>query len=55
LRCGGAPAQHFDEQHVMVDGVPAVAAFVDFGLHFFHNAAELQLRSLILPAEDEPP
>jgi malate synthase len=35
---------HFDEQHVMVDGVPAVAAFVDFGLHFFHNAAELLQR-----------
>ena len=35
---------HFDEQHVIVDGVPAVAAFVDFGLHFFHNAAELLQR-----------
>src|SRR6476469_4891853 len=35
---------HFYEQHVIVDGGPAVAAFVDFGLHFFHNAAELLQR-----------
>jgi malate synthase len=35
---------HFDEQHVLVDGEPAVAALVDFGLHFFHNAAELLRR-----------
>ena len=32
---------HFDERHLIVDGQPAVAALVDFGLFFFHNAAEL--------------
>jgi len=32
---------HFDERHVLVDGEPAVSAFVDFGLYFFHNAREL--------------
>jgi malate synthase len=32
---------HFDEKHVLVDGRPAVAALVDFGLYFFHNAREL--------------
>jgi malate synthase len=32
---------HLDEAHVRLDGRPVVAAFVDFGLHFFHNAAEL--------------
>jgi malate synthase len=31
---------HLDERHVVVDGAPAVGAFVDFGLHFFHNATE---------------
>jgi malate synthase len=35
---------HFDEQHVLVDGRPAVGALVDFGLYFFHNAAELLAR-----------
>ncbi|MGW1676866.1 malate synthase A [Saccharopolyspora sp. NPDC002376] len=35
---------HFDEKHVLVDGKPAVAALVDFGLHFFHNAKELLSR-----------
>jgi malate synthase len=32
---------HLDERHLPVDGVPAVGALVDFGLYFFHNAAEL--------------
>ena len=32
---------HFDERHLFVDGAPAVGALVDFGLYFFHNAAEL--------------
>ncbi|GAA2330869.1 malate synthase A [Saccharopolyspora halophila] len=32
---------HFDEKHILVDGEPVVAALVDFGLHFFHNAQEL--------------
>jgi malate synthase len=31
---------HFDEPHVLVDGTPAVAALVEFGLYFFHNAKE---------------
>ncbi|HYO34367.1 MAG TPA: malate synthase A [Nocardioidaceae bacterium] len=35
---------HLDERHVMVDGNPAVAGLVDFGLYFFHNAAELLQR-----------
>jgi malate synthase len=35
---------HLDEKHLVVDGEPAVAALVDFGLHFFHNAAELLAR-----------
>ncbi|TFD52244.1 malate synthase A [Cryobacterium frigoriphilum] len=32
---------HLDEQHVEIDGAPAVGALVDFGLHFFHNAKQL--------------
>ncbi|KEI45158.1 malate synthase A [Saccharopolyspora rectivirgula] len=32
---------HFDEKHVLVDGKPVVAALLDFGLYFFHNAQEL--------------
>jgi malate synthase len=32
---------HLDERHLTVDGGPVVGALVDFGLHFFHNAAEL--------------
>ncbi|MBM7788984.1 malate synthase A [Tenggerimyces flavus] len=35
---------HLDERHVLVDGRPVVGALVDFGLHFFHNAAELLSR-----------
>jgi malate synthase len=31
---------HLDERHVVVDGRPSVAALVDFGLFFFHNARE---------------
>jgi len=37
---------HFDEKHVLVDGRPMVAALLDFGLHFFHNAEELLSRGL---------
>ena len=37
---------HFDEKHVLVDGKPMVAALFDWGLHFFHNAAELLARGL---------
>ena len=32
---------HFDEAHLTADGRPVVAALVDFGLYFFHNAREL--------------
>lgn len=32
---------HLDESHLTVDGQPAIGALVDFGLHFFHNAARL--------------
>jgi len=35
---------HFDEQHLLLDGTPVVGALVDFGLYFFHNAAELIAR-----------
>ncbi|GHJ44642.1 malate synthase [Catellatospora sp. TT07R-123] len=35
---------HLDERHLPVDGAPGAAALVDFGLHFFHNAAELLRR-----------
>jgi malate synthase len=35
---------HLDEKHLLVDGAPAVGALVDFGLYFFHNAAELLAR-----------
>ena len=32
---------HLPEKHLRVDGSPGVGALVDFGLYFFHNAAEL--------------
>jgi malate synthase len=32
---------HYDERHLLVDGEPAVAALVDFGLYLFHNARAL--------------
>ncbi len=32
---------HLDERHLQVDGRPVVAAFMDFGLFFFHNAEQL--------------
>jgi malate synthase len=35
---------HLVEPHVLVDGEPASASLVDFGLYFFHNAAELVAR-----------
>ncbi|MCW2583672.1 MAG: malate synthase [Klenkia sp.] len=31
---------HLDERHLLVDGDPVVAAFVDAGLYLFHNAEE---------------
>jgi len=35
---------HLIERHVLVDGVPISASLFDFGLYFFHNAAELLAR-----------
>jgi malate synthase len=35
---------HLDERHLMVDGEPVSGSLFDFGLHFFHNAAELVRR-----------
>lgn len=32
---------HLPEKHLMIDGKPIAGAFVDFGLHFFHNAQRL--------------
>ncbi|WP_246050865.1 malate synthase A [Nocardioides guangzhouensis] len=32
---------HLDEKHLPVDGRPMTGALFDFGMHFFHNAAEL--------------
>ena len=35
---------HLLERHAAVDGVPVSASLFDFGLYFFHNAAELLRR-----------
>lgn len=35
---------HLLERHVSIDGEPASASLFDFGLYFFHNAAELLAR-----------
>jgi malate synthase len=35
---------HLDERHVLVDGKPVSGGIFDFGLFFFHNAAELMKR-----------
>ncbi len=35
---------HLDEAHILIDGEPACASVVDFGLFFFHNARELVAR-----------
>jgi malate synthase len=35
---------HLVERHVLVDGIPISASLFDFGLYFFHNAAELLRR-----------
>jgi malate synthase len=37
---------HLDERHVLVDGEPVSASLFDFGLYFFHNAAELIRRGI---------
>ncbi len=35
---------HLPERHMTVDGVPMSGSLFDFGLYFFHNAAELLAR-----------
>ena len=35
---------HLVERHMLVDGAPVSASLFDFGLYFFHNAAELVAR-----------
>ncbi len=35
---------HLEEKHVLIDGKPVSGALFDFGLNFFHNAAELLAR-----------
>ena len=35
---------HMEERHLYVDGEPMSASLFDFGLYFFHNAAELVAR-----------
>src|SRR5438105_14507923 len=35
---------HLDEKHVAIDGGPISGSLFDFGLFFFHNAAELLSR-----------
>ena len=35
---------HLVERHVLIDGQPVSGSFFDFGLYFFHNAAELRKR-----------
>src|SRR4051812_16638525 len=35
---------HLVERHVLVEGRPVSASLFDFGLYFFHNAAELRRR-----------
>ncbi len=35
---------HLPEKHVLLDGKPVSGSLFDFGLHFFHNAAELLAR-----------
>ncbi len=35
---------HLDEAHLTVDGSPISASLFDFGLYFFHNAAEMLTR-----------
>src|SRR6202008_4263709 len=35
---------HLPERHLLVDGAPVPGCLFDFGLYFFHNAAELRAR-----------
>lgn len=38
---------HLVEKHVLIDGEPVSASLFDFGLYFFHNAAELVKRGTV--------
>ena len=50
---------HLEEKHVWLDGHPISGSLFDFGLFFFHNAAELLKRGsgpyFYLPKTGEPP
>ena len=35
---------HLPERHIVIDGEPMAGSLMDFGLYFFHNAAELLAR-----------
>jgi malate synthase len=35
---------HLPEKHLLIDGAPMSGALFDFGLFFFHNATELEMR-----------
>jgi malate synthase len=35
---------HLTERHILVDGAPISASIADFGIYFYHNAAELLAR-----------
>ncbi|KAL8292757.1 hypothetical protein RQP46_001369 [Phenoliferia psychrophenolica] len=35
---------HLDESHIIIDGQPMSGSMFDFGIYFFHNAAELLAR-----------
>ncbi len=37
---------HLVDKHVLVDGAPVSGSLLDFGLHFFHNAAHLASHGL---------
>lgn len=37
---------HLPEKHIEVNGQPAIASLVDFGLHFFHNAKVLSAKGI---------
>lgn len=37
---------HLNEDNILLEGTPAIGALVDFGLHFFHNAAVLLANGL---------
>ena len=49
---------HLPEKHVWLDGKPMPGSLFDFGIFFFHNAAEAARqgeRAVLLPAQDGEP